>query len=101
MPACARVDKRVNKANFARINPGMTRDEVEAFLGYGEDYQGSEGLGSSAAAVGVTGGLDTQSSGTPALRWVRWGNDYTYILVCFNRANKVHDVEFKKEKGLK
>lgn len=101
IPACMKADKRVNKANFEKIKPGMSREEVGSLLGPGEESQGMEGMGSSAAAVGVTGGLDSMSSGTPALRWVRYGTDSTHILVCYNRSDKVHTTDFKKEKGLK
>jgi hypothetical protein len=101
IPACMKADKRVNLANFEKIKPGMSREEVGTLLGPGEDAQGMEGLGSSAAAVGVTGGLDSVGSGTPALRWVRYGTDSKHILVCYNRQDKVHTTDFKKEKGLK
>jgi hypothetical protein len=101
IPACAKVDKRITKANFGKINTGMSVSEVEAILGPGEPYEGSEGFGSSGAAAGVVGDLGSISTGRPALRWMRWGNDYTYILVLFDRADKVHSNEFKKEKGLK
>jgi hypothetical protein len=100
IPACIKADKRVNRANFDKIKPGMTRDEVTQLLGPWEDDVGDAGLGSSAGAVGV-GTWDTVSSGTPALRWARYGTDNVHIKVCFNRQDKVHDTEFKKEKGLK
>ena len=96
-----RADKRVSKANFEKIKPGMTEDEVAQILGPGTEDTGDEGMGSSAAAVGVTGGLDNVRTGTPVFHWIRYGNDYTHIRVCFTRQGKVHDTDFKKEKGLK
>ncbi|MBX7102545.1 MAG: outer membrane protein assembly factor BamE [Gemmataceae bacterium] len=101
LSACGKADKRVTKANYEKIKPGMTWDEVSSLLGPGEENVGAEGLGSSAAAVGVVGGLDQASSGTPALRWVRYGTDAVHIMVCFNRSDRVHATDFKKEKGLK
>ena len=100
VPACAKADKRVTKANYEKIKPGMTRDDVDTLLGNGEDNQGEEGLCSSAGAVGISGGLSSGPS-TPALRWVRYGTDYTHIQVCFDRSGRVHVNDYKKEKGLK
>lgn len=98
---CARVDKRVNKANFDKITSGMTRSDVELLLGTGTEIEGAEGMGVAGAAAGVTGGLGG-GSGRPALRPTRWGNDYTYIIVLFNREDKVHDgPNFKSSKGIK
>lgn len=99
VPACAKADKRVSKANMAKIKPGMTIEEVDAILGPGEDNVGEEGMGGAAGGI-VTGGLSSGPS-TPALRWRRYGNDYTHIQVCFDRGGKVHTTDFIKEKGLK
>ena len=100
MAGCAKADKRVSKANMAKIKPGMTIDEVDAILGPGEDNVGEEGMGGAAGGI-VSGGLSSGPS-TPALRWRRYGNDYTHIQVCFDRAGKVHSGDpFIKEKGLK
>jgi len=99
---CAKVDKRINKANFDKIASGMTRSDVEAlFGGPGTEIEGAEGMGVAGAAVGMTGGLGG-GSGRPSLRPTRWGNDYTHIIVLFNREDKVHDgPNFKSSKGIK
>lgn len=99
---CPKVDKRINKTNFEKIKPGMTWDQVVEILGpAGQDVTGSSGMGSSAAAVGVVGGLDSGPS-TPALKEYRWGNEYTNITIIFNRADKVQDgANSITSKGLK
>lgn len=102
VPACLKVDKRINKANLAKIKVGMSWDEVVEILGPGgQEIEGASGMGSSAAAVGVVGGLDTVSS-RPALKEYRWGNEYTNITIIFNRADKVQDgANSITSKGLK
>ena len=99
---CPKVDKRINSANFAKLKPGMSWDEVCEILGpNAQEIEGAGGMGSSAAAVGVVGGLDTVSS-KPALKTWRWGNEYTNITIVFNRADKVQDgKDTITSKGLK
>ncbi len=99
---CPKVDKRINQANFAKIKPGMTWNEVVEILGENcTEVTGTTGLGSSAGAVGVVGGLDSGPS-TPALKEYRWGSDYTNITITFNRADKVQDgKDTITSKGLK
>jgi hypothetical protein len=103
MSACQKLDKRVTKANYDQIKSGMTLAEVEALLGPGESNP--EGLdiseGSSAAgAAGVTT-MDLSSSRGPSVTWYKWGTTKVYILVSFNKDNKVTEGLFKQEKGLK
>ena len=106
LPACQKADKRVTKANFELIKPGMTRAELDTMLGKGDDEPSTQLLEGSGVAAGMGGVVDTTSAlsgggGTPALKWTMWGTDKVHILVCFNRSGKVHDTEFKKSAGLK
>jgi hypothetical protein len=99
---CPKVDKRINAANFAKIKPGMSWEEVSEILGPGgQEIEGMSGMGSGAAAVGVVGGLDSVSS-KPAMKTYRWGNEYTNITIVFNRSDKVQDgKDCITSKGLK
>jgi hypothetical protein len=100
--ACQRADKRITKANFDLIKPGMSRTDVDNILGPGQEVEGAEGMGSGAAAVGVVGDLGSASAGRPALRPVRYGTEKTHIMVLFNRQDKVHDGPNNvTQKGLK
>jgi hypothetical protein len=78
------TNKKVNKANFDQIKPGMTRAEVEAILGPGDREGGldvSEGSGV-AGAVGVTT-LSAPGSGRSSIEWFKWGDDSKNIRVGF------------------
>lgn len=86
---CPKVDKRITKANFDKIKVGMTRDEVEAILGPGEEIEGAAGFGSSGAAGGIGGTLDTVS--TRVQKETRYGNEYTNITIIYDRADKVKE----------
>lgn len=103
LPSCQKADKRVNLANFEKVQPGMTRADIDSLLGKGQDdpdlalFEGS----SAAAAIGVADPNMLQGGGTPALRWVKYGTDSSFIAVCFNREGKVHTTSFKTQKGLK
>lgn len=97
---CPKVDKRITKANFEKIKPGMTRDQVEAILGPGEEIEGAAGFGSSGAAGGVVGGLDTVSTKVP--KETRYGNEYTNITIIYDMHDKVKDSPHAiTSKGLK
>jgi hypothetical protein len=91
LPACVKVDRRINKENFAKIKEGMPRAEVEAILGDKYDQNPSHELAEGSgvgAAVGVVDPGMLGSSG-PALKWCQWGPDHKCILVCFDRGDKV------------
>jgi hypothetical protein len=94
-----KVDKRINKANFDSIKEGMTRAEVEALLGNKFDENPSHELAEGSGVGAAVGIADPGMLGSskPALTWVQWGPDHKCILVCFDRAGKVHQ---KKSQGL-
>src|SRR5262249_28409446 len=74
----------VNRANYDKIQPGMTLAEVEVVLGKGDSEAGldlSEGSGA-AGAVGVTT-LSATSSRRSSIKWMRWGDDNKYIRLGF------------------
>jgi hypothetical protein len=97
---CPKADKRITKANLAKIKVGMTRAEVEDILGPGEEIEGAAGFGSSGAAGGVVGGLDTVT--TKVQKETRYGNEYTNITIIYDRADKVKDgANCITSKGLK
>jgi hypothetical protein len=97
-------NKNLTKANFEKIQPGMTLAEVQSILGgpgetEGGDLAIAEGSGG-AAAVGVGGDLQTMSQPRSKVKTYKWGNDSRYIKVSFN-GDKVADNNFKSEQGLK
>lgn len=99
LPACVKVDKRINKENFDKIKDGMTRAEVEGLLGTKYDENPSHSLAEGSGVGAAVGIADPGmlGSSSPALKWCQWGPDHKCILVCFDRANKVH---MKKSQGL-
>lgn len=84
LPACS-GNKRVTKANFDKIKPGMTLADVEAIMGKG-DGEGGTSLpeGSSVAgAAGIGGDLSSISRPASGPKWLKWGDDQKYIRVGF------------------
>ena len=77
---------RLTKANFDKIQPGMTITEVEAILGPGEQEGGdlsiAEGSGV-AGAAGVGGDLQTMGRGRSNQKSFKWGTDKRWIRVTF------------------
>jgi len=101
--ACNR-NKSLTKANFDKIQPGMTLAEVQSLLGGPGEQEGgdlaiAEGSGG-AAAVGVGGDLQSMSQPRSKVKTYKWGNDSRYIKVSFN-GDKVAAVNYKSENGLK
>src|SRR4051812_22177995 len=92
LPSCAKVDPRINKANFEKIELGMPRSEIENLLGTKYDENPSLELAEGSGVGAAVGIADPSSLGSskPALTWVQWGPDKKCILICFDRANKVH-----------
>jgi hypothetical protein len=99
-----RGNKNLTKANFDKIQSGMTLAEVQTLLGGPGETEGgdlglAEGSGG-AAAVGVGGDLATMSQPRSKMKTYKWGNDSRYIKVTFN-GEKVAGDNYKSEHGLK
>jgi len=96
--ACQKVDPRVNKTNFEKIQVGMSRSEVEQLLGdkFNDSPDGDLFGGAGGAAVGLADPMALSSGGTKHT-WCQWGSEKKCILVCF-----AHDkVTGTKSVGLK
>jgi hypothetical protein len=90
LPACNKVDSRVNKANFDKLKPGMSVPEVEAVLGPGQDdaegLDTSEGSSVGGAAGITTGDIGSMSRPRSTTKWLKWGNDKKSIRVGFDNG---------------
>jgi hypothetical protein len=82
---CSRNTK-LTKANFDKIQPGMTVAEVESILGPGEQEGGDLAIAEGSGVAGAVGvGGDLQSMGAPRSnqKTYKWGNDKRWIKVTF------------------
>jgi hypothetical protein len=96
--------KQVTRANYDKINSGMTLAEVEKLLGGPGEQEGgdlalAEGSGG-AGAVGIGGDLESMSRPRSKDKTYKWGTDSRWIKVTF-RDDKVTGGTFKTEQGLK
>lgn len=90
--ACNNSAKYVTKENLAKIKPGkikpgMTKAEVEAFMGRGTDDAEALGLSegsTGAGAAGIGGDLDSVSKPRSATKWLKWGDKDKHIRVGFD-----------------
>jgi hypothetical protein len=93
---------KLTRANFDKIQPGMTVAEVETLLGPGEQEGGdlsiAEGSGV-AGAAGVGGDLQSMGGARSTLKTYKWGNDKRWIKVTFQQG-KVAPANAKQEQGL-
>src|SRR5687767_7548845 len=102
LTGCQR-NKSLTKANFDKINPGMTLAEVQTLLGAPgeEDPELSMAEGSSVAgAVGVGGTLESMTPKKSATKWYRWSSGSKTVQVAFLEG-KVAGSNFKKSEGLR
>jgi hypothetical protein len=87
---CGRKNKNITKANFEKIKPGMSVQEVEAILGGAdEDVSGELNLaeGSSVAgAAGIGGDLGSVSKPRSTTKWLQWGTEKKHIRVGFDNG---------------
>ena len=100
LSGCKR-NAKLTKANFDRINVGMTVADVEAILGPGElDPELNIGESSTVAGVvGVVGTLDSVSTGKSKFQVYKWGDDKRWIKVTFLQG-KVAPANSKSAGGL-
>ena len=96
-------NKKLTRANYDQINPGMTLAEVEKLFGgpgeqEGGDLAAAEGSGV-AGAVGV-GDMQSMSQPRSKLKTYKWGSSSKWVKVTFLQ-DKVAPNNFKSEQGLK
>lgn len=88
-------DSRVNKANFDKINIGMTLKEVQDLLGPGTKQSEGDGSG-----VGTQFGVDVTMGGQSSTRRgevYEWESGARKIIIYLDMAGKVAN---KQAKGL-
>jgi hypothetical protein len=95
LPVAGCGGSKMTKANFNRINPGMTQKEVEDILGKGESVLDTQQLSFPFGMPGmppipVTKGL------LPGAKWVKWEEGSKIIVVLFMNDQ----VKVKHQKGL-
>jgi hypothetical protein len=96
-------NKKLTRANYDKINAGMTMNEVETLLGgpgeqEGGDLAAAEGSGA-AGAVGV-GDFQSMSQPRSKFKTYKWGSSSKWIKVTF-LEDKVAPSNSKSEQGLK
>jgi hypothetical protein len=99
---CGKRNTNLTRANFDKIQSGMTLAEVESLLGGKgeEDPELNLAEGSSVAgAVGIGGDLQSMTQRKSAVKWYRWGGSSRYVQVAFLQ-DKVAPSNFKKAEGL-
>ena len=93
---------KLTRANYDKIQPGMTVAQVEALLGPGEQDGGdlaiAEGSGV-AGAAGIGGDLQSMGAARSQFTTYKWGNDKRWIKVTFQQG-KVAPANAKQEQGL-
>lgn len=96
-------NKSLTRANYDKINAGMTLAEVQQLLGSQGEQEGGDlavAEGSTGAgAAGIGGDLDSMSRPRSKDKTYKWGNDTRWIKVTF-RDDKVTGGTFKTEQGL-
>jgi len=101
LPGCQR-NKKINRANFDQIKPGMALSEVETLLGGpGESPDGDLSVAEGSSVGGAVGIGDYQSMTQPKskLRSYKWGSEKRWIKVVFLEG-KVASSNFKEQAGL-
>jgi hypothetical protein len=95
--------KNLTRANFEKINPGMTLADVEKLLGGPGEQEGGDLAVAEGSGVGAAVGVgDMQSMSQPRSKdkTYKWGTDTRWIKVTF-QDGKVAGGTFKREEGLK
>lgn len=96
-------NKKLTRANYDKINAGMTMSEVETLLGgQGEQEGGDLAAAEGSGVAGAVGVGDYQSMSAPRSKFktYKWGSSSKWIKVTF-LEDKVAPSNFKSEQGLK
>jgi hypothetical protein len=96
-------NKKLTRANYDKINAGMTLAEVEQLLGGpGEQQGGDLATAEGSRVAGAVGIGDMQSMSQPRskTKTYKWGSSSKWITVTF-LDGKVAPANFKGEQGLK
>jgi hypothetical protein len=96
-------NKKLTRANYDKINPGMTLAEVEKlFGGPGEESGGDLATAEASGVGGAVGIGDYQSMTQPRSKFktYKWGSSSKWVKVVF-LDDKVAANNFKAEQGLK
>jgi hypothetical protein len=96
-------NKKLTRANYDKVNAGMTLAEVEQlFGGQGEQEGGDLSTAEGSGVGGAVGVGDFQSMSQPRskTKTYKWGSSSRWVKVTF-LEDKVAPSNFKSEQGLK
>jgi hypothetical protein len=96
LPVAGCSGSKITKANFNRINPGMTQKQVEDILGTGQNVLDTQQLG----PFGMPGmppmPMPAMKGLVPGAKWLKWEEGSKIIVVLFMNDQ----VKVKHQKGL-